>query len=128
MFLTGKIINPDATLNNFVYQDQGVEFLPSSSVVIALQLFDPAKKMRYIPPSTAVITFTFNNADFTTFTQESSFINTQDCSLLLINLSTTQTAYMVGGNLTFTVDVYGNGSLIYNGLIQDALQFVDVTV
>lgn len=127
MLLTAKVINPDASLNNFTYYSSA-KFIPNSTFTFAVQLFDADKKMRYIPPSTAVITFTFNNSDFTTFTQAATFIDPGDRSLLLVSLSSTQTALLVGGNLTFVVDVLGNGTDLINGVSYNTLSYIDTTI
>jgi len=128
MILSANIINHDALLNNFSIQGPSISFFPASTVNFSLQLMDPIKNIRYVPPSTAAITFTFNNSDFTTFTQTSTFIDIGDRSLININLTPTQTALMVGGNLLFTVDVLGDGTQIINGLIYNGLSYVDTSI
>lgn len=129
MVLSAIVINPDATLNNFVPDPEGsVQFIPAGTVQFALQLMDPTKGIRYVPPSTAIITFTFNNADFTSFMQTSSFIDAGDRSLISISLSSMQTSNMIGGNLTFVVDVLGDGTELINGILYSGLQYIDITI
>jgi len=127
--LSGVLINADATLNNFVPNPEGaIAFIPSSIVQFALQLIDTSKGIRYVPPSTAVITFTFNNADFTSFAQPAAFIDPLDRSLISLSLTPTQTSNMIGGNLTFVVDVLGDGTQLINGILYNGLSYVDTTI
>ena len=65
MLLTGKILNEDATLNNFVLSSSA-RMARGSSAKIIIQLIQPAKNLRYIPDSGATITLALLKSDGTT--------------------------------------------------------------
>lgn len=121
--LLGKMINNAASLNDF-RSIGSVCYVLGDKVTMNFQLFDEQLKLRYVPPSTAIITVTFNNMDGTTFTQVGSFIDPLDQSLITVPLTAIQTAQLLGGNVTFTVDVLGDATQILRGMIFSALNQV----
>ena len=121
--ILGKMINNAASLNNFSYIGS-VDYVLGDVITMNFQLFDPQLKMRFVPPSTAIVTVTFNNMDGSSFTQVGSFINALDQSLITVPLSAVQTAQLLDGNVTFTVDLLGDQTQIVRGMIYSALHQV----
>lgn len=119
--LRGKMINYSASLNNFRYIGS-VQYFQSDKVTMNFQIWEPQLEMRYIPPSTAIVTLMFNNQDGTTFTKTGSFIDSGDRSLVQVLLSTSDTSQLLDGNVTFTLDLLGDGTQVLRGIIFQALQ------
>lgn len=133
--LSALLINPEATLNNY-YPQASIDFLPGTSVAAAFQLTQPSKStpaapwpqgIRYVPPSTAVITFTLNNADGTTFTVTGAFVDAGDRSLVTMAITAAQTVNLLSGSIQFSLDLLGDGTEVLGGLIMDVLHRVDNT-
>ena len=93
-----------------------------TGLTLNFQLHDQQLNLRYVPPATAVVKVTFNNADGTTFQKTGSFIDPLDQSLIKVQLVQADMAQLLDGNLNFTVDVLGDGSNVINGIIYCALQ------
>jgi hypothetical protein len=121
--ILGKMINNAASLNSFSYIGS-VDYVLGDAVTINFQLFDPQTKMRFIPPSTAITTVTFNNMDGSSFMATGTFINALDQSLIAVSLPTTSTGQLLDGNVIFTVDLLGDGTQIVRGIIYSALHQV----
>lgn len=124
--LSARLLNSDASLNNFEYQD-AIEFVPGEDKVFAFQLWNKELELRWIPGDSAVVTLTFNKVDGTTLTKTASFINAGDRSLISVTLTDEETPDLLSGNITFTVDVAGDESDLKKGVILNALQRVDTT-
>lgn len=134
--LSGILINPEATLNNY-YPQASIDFLPGTAIQAAFQLTQPSKSyspapwpqgIRFVCPSTAVVTFTLNNADGTTFTVTGAFIDAGDRSLISMSLTAAQTVNLLSGSIQFSIDLLGDGTKIVGGVIQNALHRVDNTI
>lgn len=121
--LLGKMINSAASLNNF-HDIGSIDYVLADQITLNFQLYDPQMKQRYVAPSTAIVTATFNNMDGSSFTQVGTFLNALDQSLITVALSRTQTSQLLGGNVVFTVDVLGDGTQIIRGIIYSALHQV----
>jgi hypothetical protein len=121
--ILGKMINSAASLNSFNYIGS-VDYVLGDAITLNFQLFDPQTKMRFIPPSTAIVKVTFNNMDTSQFSETGSFINALDQSLITVDLPGTSTIQLLDGNLTFTVDLLGDGTEIVRGIIYSALHQV----
>jgi hypothetical protein len=121
--ILGKLINSAASLNN--YQNIGtVCYVIGDAILLNFQLWDPQLKIRFVPPSTAITTLTFLNQDGTTFTKVGTFISALDQSLITVSLLTTDTSQLLDGNVTFTVDLLGDGTEIVRGMIYSAISQV----
>lgn len=119
-------INSDASLNSFrTIEDQ--EFVPGENRTLCWQLWNSESDMRYVLPSTAVITMTFYNVNGTSFTKTASFIDAGDRSLISVALLPADTTNLVSGNIQFSVDVLGNGTNIMMGVVYNGLRRLDTT-
>ena len=116
----GKMINSAASLNSFQYIGS-VEYVLGDDITLNFQLHDPQTKMRFIPPSTAVVTVSFNNMDGSSFVETGAFINALDQSLITVSIPGVDSSELLDGNLTFKVDLLGDGTEIVRGIIFSAL-------
>ena len=123
--LQANILNSDASVNNFKVVP-GVDFMLGNSFNLVFQIIDPNTGNRFIPPSTAVVKVTLYNFDTTTIVKTTSLLSTDDRSIQVISLASTDTTQLYGGNLTFTVDLLGDGTQILYGLIYQALNKIAV--
>lgn len=114
-----KILNSDAITNNYK-QIETLEFLNGTAATLKFQLFNQELALRYIPASTCVITVYFNLSDGTTLSK-SGTMNSDDRSMVTVNLSATDTATILGGNIRFDLDINGDASVVYKGIILNAL-------
>lgn len=121
--LTGKVLNSNASLNDFRYL-QNLEFMVGSKIKFAFRLFDHQLDERHVPPMTAVTTVFFNQTDGTLLEKTATVINEGDRSMLYVDITEDESENLMGGNVTFEVDVLGDGSEIDKGWIQLALSKV----
>lgn len=119
MTLTATVLNSDATLNTFITTGS-FSFIPGETKTLVLRLIDTDKNLRYIPPSTAVITGKFRNLDgeempieFTAFPD--------DRSMIYIDLTATQTENLASGNLLLELDILGDQTKIVLALARSIL-------
>lgn len=120
MALSLKVLNSDAILNSFI--DIGsLQIYKGADAKLIVQLFQPDKKIRYIPASGAVITIDFLKNDNTVLTKTATYPFADDRSILQFVLSDTETLTVVSQNLLAKIDEAGNIS--YAGL-QMGLQLV----
>lgn len=123
MVLSLKVLNEDATLNNFV--DIGsAKIYKGSDAKLILQLFQPDRKIRYIPASGAVITVDFLKSDGTTLTKTGTVPFADDRSIFQIVLSDLETVDIVSQNLIAKVV---EGSDTSYAVMQSGLQMVSMT-
>lgn len=117
--LTGNILNSTATLNNFTLITTKT-FIPGDQFKLVIQLFDSELDLRYIPPSTTLHTFVFNNVDGSTLTKVDADMTVfaDDRSLISINISAVESMTLQGGNFTFFLDLLGDGTQISKGIVQ----------
>lgn len=128
-----KIISPDATLNTWKCLGS-IDFIPGTAITIALQILDLDKNIRFVPPSTCEVTFTFNKIDGTQFEIAGVFVDAGDRSLIKTTIPATpaltasnSTVNLSSGNFTFTLDLLGDGTEILEGVVYNALRRVDTT-
>ena len=117
---TARILNNSATLNYF-QEMSAAEFVPGENLTLIFRLHQPDINLRYIPNSSAIVTFTFNLSDGTTL-DVVGVPNSDDRSIMTISISAANSALLLGGNVPFEIDMTGDGSNIKKGLIQNALQ------
>ena len=123
--LSGQILNSDASLNNFIITDTK-EFIPGEQFDLVVRLLNPELDLRYVPPTTAIITFTFNKTDLTTFTKVSAPVDVLDRSMQKMTIQESESTDLLSGNISFSVDVLGDGSVIKKGIIENGLaKFID---
>lgn len=122
--LTAKILNSQASLNNFK-EIGSLEFIIGEEVKLVFRLFDPQFDLRHIPDAAAIVKLTFNKlSDFTTFEKTATVLDSGDRSIQYVTLTDLETADLIGGNVLFEVDVLGDGSQIQKGIIYNALSKV----
>lgn len=123
--LSGQILNSDATLNNFVVTDSK-EFIPGEQFDLVTRLINSELDLRYVPPLAAVITFTFNSTDGSTFTKTGAVVDSGDRSMQKVTIEESESETLLGGNYLFEVDVLGDGSQIKKGVVSNGLaRFLD---
>lgn len=118
--LIAKVLNNAASLNNFK-EIASLEFVIGEELNLVFRLHDPQVNLRHVPPATAIVNVTFNKTDGTTLEKTASFLDSGDRSMLTVSLTEAETEEILGGNLTFEVDVLGDGTEIIKGLISNAL-------
>lgn len=124
--LTAKLLNSHASLNEFKYLDT-LEFMVGSPLRMAFRLYDTQHSERHVPADTAIVKVTFNLTDGETLEKTASFIDDGDRSMLVVELTGTETENLMGGNVTFTLDDAGDGSAIVKGWIQLALSKISTS-
>lgn len=121
--LFGQILNSDATLNNFKVLGSK-SFIPGETITLVLRILNSENNLRYIPPVAAIKTFIFNKKDGTEFTINNVDITslTDDRSILYTTISDTDSEDLMGGSFKFILDVNGDGTVIYKGLVEGGLE------
>lgn len=119
---TAEILNSEATLNNFIVLG-GKDFIPGGQLTLVLRLVNSDLGIRYIPPAAATLSFTFNNLDGTELVKSGGDVTQlpDDRSIVSIVLEEAETEELQDGNITFEIDVAGDGTNIQKGFIQNAL-------
>jgi hypothetical protein len=79
--------------------------------------------LRYIPPTTALRSITFNNRDGSTLVKTNADITvlTDDRSIMSVTISELESADLASGSITFSLDMLGDGSEVRKGYIPSAL-------
>lgn len=90
-----KVLNNDATLNNF--EDIGsASIYKGATAEIVMQLFQADRKIRYIPDAGAVITLDLKKSDDTVLTKTATFpFDPADRSIIKITLTALETADLI---------------------------------
>ena len=120
--LTAKVLNSNASLNSFS-SVSSIDFIMNDTVKVNFQLFDTDEQLRYVPPSSAVITLVFNKGNEATL-EKVATPNVDDRSLVSVDFTTDDTKELVGGNVIIKLDIKGDGSEIRTGVIQNAMRKV----
>lgn len=103
MILDLKVINSDATLNNFFYLED-IEFVPGTPLKFLIQVIRKDLPIRFIPEVGATITCDFLKSDGTTLTKSGSFKFADDRSILEFSLTDVETTLLIGQNITVTIE------------------------
>lgn len=119
--LTAKILNTQASLNNFKLIGS-LDFMLGDAFRMAFRILDPQLGDRFVTPSTAIVTLTFNNADNTTFQKIAVNIDPLDRSMFYVDLASVDTAQLLGGNVSFSVDLLGDQTQLVSGIIYNPLR------
>ena len=119
--IIGKMLNSGATVNNFI-EIGALEFIPGEELTVKVRIYDDQLNIRYIPVATNVTTFTLNNTS-STFTTVGTH-ETDDRSIISFSLTEAQTSTLLGGNITFELDLLGDGTSIRKGIIYNAFSKV----
>lgn len=119
--LTVKIINNQATLNNFFYVDS-ISYVAGIAFSIPFEIFDDETKLRLIPATTATMTCVFAKSDGTTLTLPATMVfNPDDRSIWTVSISAPNSLLIVGGNFEVILDFLGDGTDIRVGFAQNVL-------
>lgn len=102
MLLTLKVLNEDATLNNWKYQGSA-QSVRGSDAKLMLQLFQADRQIRYIPAAGATITMDLLKSDGTTLPKTATQPFADDRSILQFDLTDTETVDLIGQNLAVEV-------------------------
>lgn len=121
---TANILNPNATVNSYK-QVTSIDFIPGDKIKLAFQIIDPNEDLRYIPPSTAIVTFSFNKTDGTTLEVQATLM-ADDRSMGNLIISAAQSADLYGGNFFFSIDNLGDGTSVDDGVIYNGLNKITI--
>ena len=121
--LTAKVLNSTASLNEFK-EISGLDFMLGEELTLVFRLYNPQTGLRHVPPATAIVKLTFNNTDGTLLEKTATEVDSGDRSMQKVTLSEIETESILGGNLSFTVDVLGDTTQIIKGIIYNGLSKV----
>lgn len=121
MNLTMKVLNEDATLNNWVDMGGSAQIARGADAKLILQLIQVDRKIRYVADAAAVITMDFLKSDGTTLSKTATFPFSDDRSIIQIVLSDAETADLISQNLVAEVVEGSNTSI---AILQGGLQMV----
>lgn len=121
---TANVISSNVTINDYD-NITTLNFIPGAQIVFAIQLIQSqrADLLRYIPPSTSLLTVTFQNIDGSQATKSMTSL-VDDRSIWTATLLSTDTAMLASGNCVLNLDLLGDGSNIDKGFIQAALTLI----
>lgn len=120
--LLGDVLNSDASLNDFDVLGS-LSFIQGEQtrLVIRLKQEQRKDKLRFVPPSTALLTITVQESDGTEADLVASVLDPLDRSIWYVDLQESDTELLIGGNILFSLDILGDGTKIIKGLIQNGL-------
>ncbi len=103
--LIGKVLNSEATLNNYIYL-LNKAFIQGSAFKLVIQIFNEDLGIRYIPDIDAEYSITLNNLDGTTLVKDGVEVTVfeDDRSIMSIDISAEESEALQGGNITFMID------------------------
>lgn len=122
--LTARLLNSDASLNNF-FEITSLDFVAGSQIDLSLRLFDSQKSIRYVPPATASLKIFLQTGDIE-LEKTLSVISSDDRSMWKVTLTEDDTEEMLGGSVKFELDVAGDGTNIQKGIMLNALRRITV--
>lgn len=124
MLLTLKVLNEDATLNN--WQDMGgsAQIARGADAKLILQLVQAERKIRYIPDVAAVITANFLKSDTTTLAKTATFPFADDRSIIQFSFTAAETALLISQNIIVNVAEGANTSI---AILSLGLQMISPT-
>jgi len=117
--IVARMLNSTATVNNFI-EIGSLEFIAGEQITVYMRLYDTDLDLRYIPPATNITTVTLNKSDGTTFSKI-AIHEFDDRSMIYFTLSEIETEDLLGGNLSLSLDLAGDGSNIRKGVAQNVL-------
>jgi hypothetical protein len=120
--LTATVLNSSATLNSF-YEIGSLEFIPGSQIRLVVKLLQSQTPnlLRFIPEDPAATLHLDMPLTDGTFDQVTMTAFSGDRSMWYADLSEAFTEDLASGNVTFTLDALGDGSVMMKGLIKNAL-------
>jgi hypothetical protein len=119
--LAVQILNDSPQLNSYS-QVLSVAYIPGENVTINFQLLDVDAAIRFIPPTTAVVTVGFKQSDGTTLTKTTTqLFPSDDRSIFQVMLSSVDSNLVVGQNMLISVDMLGDGTNIQQAIANNVL-------
>lgn len=116
-----KLVNEQATLNNFNYVDNK-EYIANIPFNVCLQIQDSETNQRLIPGSTARLNAIFQKSDGTELTVAGSLlVGSDDRSMWKIAVSAADSNDIVGSNVRIDLDF--NGSATAPPVLSDSTDF-----
>lgn len=103
MVLTLKVLNSDATLNNWEDQGGSAQVVRGADSSLILQFVQVDRGIRYIPASGATTSLALLNSDQSVLTLSGSFPFADDRSIVQFSISAAQTANLISQNLVVTL-------------------------
>jgi len=105
-----KLVNEQATLNNFNYVDIK-EYIAGQPLSMKIQIQDSETKQRIIPGTTANLNAIFQKRDGTELKKAGVMMfNPDDRSMWKIELTSAETMDIVGSNVKIELDFNGSAS------------------
>ncbi len=121
--LSLKVLNSDATLNNF-FELGTLQIVRGEDAKIILQLFQSQKKIRYISAAGATITASFLKSDGTTIDKTASLPFADDRSIIQFDLDETETAELISQNIMVDIE---EGAILTKAFLQMGLQVINTS-
>lgn len=121
MVLTAKILNSDASLNSF-FEISSLDFIPGAPIDLVIRLHSPQRDLRYVPGASAQVDVIFNKTDGTNLTKAASVVDSGDRSMWKVSLTAAETEEILSGNFTFELDVNGDNTVIWTGLVSNGVR------
>lgn len=118
--LIARLLNSDASLNNFIYLET-INYVSGEDFDIVFQLFSDQLGIRYIPPATATVTIDILKSDGTTLTKSASVLSTDDRSIWKVSIDGTESDDIAGFNIGINVDVLDDTTDIKKAIIRTGL-------
>lgn len=124
IMFSAQVISSSATLNSFDVIGS-LPFVPGTQTTFFIRLYQDqrADMLRYVPPSTALLSAIFQNNDATETTVAMTSVML-DTSMWSCSLTSAQTKCLASGNVVLSMDVLGDGTDIQLGFIQNALNLI----
>jgi hypothetical protein len=123
MSLSLNVLNSDCSLNAFQIASSA-SIIGGETAEIVLQLWQPSKKIRYMPAAGATFSMDLLKADGTVLTKVPTLkFPSDDRSILLLSLSAAETAVLISQNLILKVT---EGPSISIAILQMGLQKVSL--
>lgn len=119
--LLASVLNSDAEIN--AYDIIGsVDFIPGEAFRLVIQLKQKQRKdqLRYIAPASALLTMNLNKAEGESLAKSATAF-TLDRSIWYVDISAAESIDLVGGNITFDLDVLGDATKIVKGFIENGM-------
>lgn len=119
--LAVQILNDAPQLNSY-FKVQAVAYIPGENVKISFQLMDIDSSIRFMPPTTAVVSVGFKQSDGTTLTKSATglFVS-DDRSIWQVALTSAESLLVVGQNMLISVDMLNDTTDIQQAIANNVL-------
>lgn len=124
MLLTLKVLNEDASLNNWKDLGGSAQVVRGADAKLILQIFQVDRQIRYVPAADADISMDLLKSDGTTISKTASFPFADDRSIIEIDLDESETADLIGQNLILDIEEDDITSI---AILQMGLQMISPT-